>query len=662
MEPGRKNHLRDWRRAWRRIQFSLAASCSFALLAVFPAQLNAQQPPSALVAPGNAAVTGFSGALPPIQIAPGADPGRKNLHRSERTLAPRRRSAAHGRAAHGAVRRRPQAFHLQRGGSRASVRGRARRQLAAQHLRRGKLGLWASDRRAGARRPAATYQSRRAQCGLHARLVGPAGRSGVDLEDRRGDRQSEPVRQCDARRPEQFRPRARRAGLTMPIQNRFLSPTARPVSFIASGWTATNSAVTTTASPAARRKGCRRCSWNSQAGSTSPARSSTARKPATWNYAAPERRIFGLAVYQHRLYYAVADSLQVWSVGLKADGAFGSDAVIELAVPPASGPTEISKITFDEQGRMFLAERPAPTGAFDFEALAVPAIGRVLRYAVVGTTADGRRIWQEAPDEYAIGFPRDLRNGNGGVAIGYRYDAKGNLVRALSAADSCGRRAKICATPPMPRSRKNSNNRVRSTSMACRATRPGASGAINEPPLVSYFIDYDDSVRRGCGARPHGRHRHCARLSVAAACRKSRSIRRRPADRQACIRESPGHRARRRERRGRRRVERLRQAVRLIRSRNVTTGACGQCASPNIQINGKCCTVGALAANAACSNSSCPVRANGDRAEQFLLQQQPSLYGRRTARQACCSGPLVNGQCQPSTTAADNIERARAAM
>ena len=103
------------------------------------------------------------------------------------------------------------------------------------------------------------------------------------------------------------------------------------------------------------------------------------RKPATWNYAAPERRIFGLAVHQSRLYYAVADSLQIWSVGLQPDGTFGNDAVIELAVPPSTGPTEISKITFDEQGRMFLAERPAPTGAFDFEALAVPEFGRVRR-------------------------------------------------------------------------------------------------------------------------------------------------------------------------------------------------------------------------------------------------------------------------------------------
>src|SRR5262245_12760863 len=131
-------------------------------------------------------------------------------------------------------------------------------------------------------------------------------------------------------------------------------------------------------------------------------------EPATWNHAPPERRVFGLAVYQGRLYYAVADSLLVWSIGLNSDGSFGKDAMIEVAAPPGSGPTEISKITFDEQGRMFLADRATPTGAFDLKALSVPAIGRVLRYAIAGTTADGRRIWQRTPDEYAIGFPLPL--------------------------------------------------------------------------------------------------------------------------------------------------------------------------------------------------------------------------------------------------------------
>ena len=75
-----------------------------------------------------------------------------------------------------------------------------------------------------------------------------------------------------------------------------------------------------------------------QPGSTSPAHNSTARNPRPGIIAAPERRIFGLAVHQGRLYYAVADSLQIWSVGLSPDGSFGDDAVIELAVPPAARP------------------------------------------------------------------------------------------------------------------------------------------------------------------------------------------------------------------------------------------------------------------------------------------------------------------------------------
>ena len=205
-------------------------------------------------------------------------------------------------------------------------------------------------------------------------------------------------------------------------------------------------------------------------------------QPATWNYAAPERRIFGLAVYQHRLYYAVADSLQVWSVGLNADGSFGSDAVIELAAPPSTGPTEISKITFDEQGRMLLAERPAPTGAFDFEALAVPAIGRVLRYAVVGTHAGRPAHLAAQPDEYAIGFPRDLRNGNGGVAIGYAYDQKANC-RPLRAAGSCGRPAKTCAMPPMRRSRRSSADRARSDVDGLQGNDTWRVRRNDEPPL-----------------------------------------------------------------------------------------------------------------------------------------------------------------------------------
>ena len=212
--------------------------------------------------------------------------------------------------------------------------------------------------------------------------------------------------------------------------------------------------------------------------------------PATWNLASPERRVFGLSVHEGRLFYAVADSLQVWSVGLRPDGAFGDDAVIELAVPPAAGPTEISKIAFDAQGRMLLAERPAPTGAFDLEALSRSAIGRVLRYAIVGKAA-GRRVWQEQPDEYALGFPHDYRNGNGGVDVGYNYDRNGDII-----AGSCGGFVWM------------SGEDLRESADATLAARLAQSGPSpvsglqgvgawqdrprNAPPVESYFVSYAD--------------------------------------------------------------------------------------------------------------------------------------------------------------------------
>src|SRR5271165_6410981 len=225
--------------------------------------------------------------------------------------------------------------------------------------------------------------------------------------------------------------------------------------------------------------------------------------PSTWDLAAPERRVFGLAVHGGRLYYAVADGLQIWSVGVQPDGSFADDAVIELAAPPAAGPTEISKITFDDQGRMLLAERPAPTGAFDFEALAVPAIGRVLRYAIVGESAGGRRVWQAEPDEYAIGFPRDFRNANGGVAIGYNYDHAGDIIPG-----SCG--GFLWTTGEDLRESTDAK-------LAARLEQTGPphvdglqgegvwqNRPRNTPPLESYFIAYvdgppDDAARGHMG-------------------------------------------------------------------------------------------------------------------------------------------------------------------
>ena len=240
--------------------------------------------------------------------------------------------------------------------------------------------------------------------------------------------------------------------------------------------------------------------WTSSPGVNVTSSQFDSTNPGAWNYAPPPRRIFGLAVFQQRLYYAVADGLQIWSVELNADGSFGNDAVIELAVPPSAGTTEISKIIFDEQGRMVLAERPDLTGAFDFETLAVPGIGRVLRYALIDTTADGRRIWQQVPDDYAIGFPADFNNSNGGVAIGYNYDSQGHISPG-----SCG--GFLWATGEdlrHPADPALSATLARSGALDVAGLQGNGSWLVrpaNAPPLASYFIDYvdeyDDPAARG---------------------------------------------------------------------------------------------------------------------------------------------------------------------
>jgi hypothetical protein len=131
----------------------------------------------------------------------------------------------------------------------------------------------------------------------------------------------------------------------------------------------------------------------------------------------------------------------------------------------------------------------------------VSAIGRVLRYAVTETMPDGRRIWQQQPDQYVIGFPQRFRNGNGGVAIGYNYDRIGNIIFR-----SCG--GFMWTT----------GEDLRHPADAAAAARLAKSGALDvnglqgngtwairhddTPPFDSYFIDYFNDVT-DAAARGH---------------------------------------------------------------------------------------------------------------------------------------------------------------
>ncbi len=219
-------------------------------------------------------------------------------------------------------------------------------------------------------------------------------------------------------------------------------------------------------------------------------------KPATWGYPPILRRVFGLGVYNSRLYYAVASGLRIWSVAIMPDGSFGTDARIEIAVPPGpqSG-AEISAIAFDRAGRMLLAERDPPTGAYDYNVLATPTGGRSLRFSAKQPGENRTPFYWRADGDYALGFPPNFTNGNGGLALGYGYDSAGNIDRG-----SCG--DWLWTTGEQLRLSRDRSiaSRLRADGAeAVNGLQGDASELVrpqNAPPFNSYFMSYIDPAEQ----------------------------------------------------------------------------------------------------------------------------------------------------------------------
>ncbi len=74
-----------------------------------------------------------------------------------------------------------------------------------------------------------------------------------------------------------------------------------------------------------------------------------------------------------------------------------------------------------------------------------------------------------------------------------------------------------------------------------------------------------------------------------------------------------------------------------------------KCARSEVLLGGQCCPVNAIAVNAACSNSSCPAGQTVVAPSNFCCPNN-QVYANSAGQAACCAGPLVNGQCQPSTS------------
>jgi hypothetical protein len=645
MASARKKHLPIRSLAFRRIQYWCAAVFLSAPICVASAELAAQQPSTPVYVSGNAAVTGFSGALPPVQIAAGVDPNRKTFidlngpslrivdlqnmggpAKAQLVGAPKLftfTAASIGQVFGVAI---DDASHPNIYAAASSAYGlpivAPGADGQAEHIPLGTPraafmpGLWGPQGGPGS---VWKIDGLTGKVSLLTNIaLNGRGNSGAALGGLAYNPDSPSLYVAD-----------RESGM---IHHLAMS---------GGNLGSYDHGVTGRAA-----QGLPPVSWNPPRtiDVTSPQFDST--QPATWSYAAAERRIFGLAVYQHRLYYAVADSLQIWSVGLSPDGGFGDDAVVELVVPPAAGPTEISKITFDEQGRMYLADRPAPTGAFDFEALAVGGIGRVLRYAVAETMPDGRRVWQQQPDPYAIGFPLRFRNGNGGVAVGYNYDRLGNLAMR-----TCGGFMWTTGEDLRhPADNTLAAQLTKSGALDINGLQGNGTWAIHrdgEPPLDSYFIDYFDSVPDvvpDAAARGHMGDIAIERQCSPALRASLRTGGLQPGGGPPPVGSSPPGPGNPPNKPPPPPPTIPPGGCEPGQVRRAGTQDCTSCSRPNVLIGGICCTPAQISANGACSNSSCQAGQTPIPPSNFCCNSG-QVYTGAGGTPACCSTPLVNGTC-----------------
>ena len=221
--------------------------------------------------------------------------------------------------------------------------------------------------------------------------------------------------------------------------------------------------------------------------------------PQTWGFAKAERRVWGLALQNGRLYYSVAIGLEarpeIWSVGLhEKTGDFLEDAKWEFSLPERLDPTEISDIDFTANGSLIIAQRSAVLAPFDYKKLSDAGMASVVRFVKEDPEDPKSALtpsdWVEVPIEYDIGFAARHKNANGGIALGPNYTARGT-----SEQQDC--KGTLWATGD---SLRESDSIEIETSLAMSGALPvhgvqaqpvALDTRRNSPPWVSYFHDYD---------------------------------------------------------------------------------------------------------------------------------------------------------------------------
>jgi hypothetical protein len=210
--------------------------------------------------------------------------------------------------------------------------------------------------------------------------------------------------------------------------------------------------------------------------------------PDTWGYTQAERRVWGVAVHDGRLFYTVGDEAEVWSVGIGRDGGFAGDPRWELTVA-ADADDAVTDIAFDNRGFVYLAQRGETDNRYDYSQFADSGKGEVLRYWRESPDDPATEsVWVAAPETYAVGFPAGHRQSAGGIDLQYGYDAEGNFNRN-ACADTLVKTGDRLRDNPALADRLAAGGplavhgvQITSTSLV----RPA-----NQPPFGSWFVDFD---------------------------------------------------------------------------------------------------------------------------------------------------------------------------
>jgi len=216
--------------------------------------------------------------------------------------------------------------------------------------------------------------------------------------------------------------------------------------------------------------------------------------PDTWGYTEIERRVWGVATHRGRLFYAVEGGLQIWSVGLGADGAFLEDARWELDVeaPRADAVTDIA---FDNKGFMYLAQRGQIENRFDYSRFAKSGKGEVMRYHLeVPDDPETRSRWIAVPQTYSVGFPRGHQQTAGGLDLQYGYDENQQIdigrcdVNLFKTGDNLRDNADLAGRlgPDGPL-----------VMHGLQLTAKALARPANQPPFGSWFFDFDSLFEDG---------------------------------------------------------------------------------------------------------------------------------------------------------------------